>query len=241
MTMKCTEAERLIHLYREGERTPVQERALERHLRGCTACARLAAEVQDDLAPTALLRREGGAAPPDADLTDRVMAGVRALEREGGRREPGPRRWAGWQSLAVAAAAVLLLFLTGQELLTYHRLARLEQQVTAAGMPAAGRGLAAVQPFEQGLGQLRAAGLMPGPFGPRGREGTDWMVVDGKQLARMLHSLGAEPGVVSIILEALAVRDSSLAEIDAEDGLDTREIEILLRHREEILSALRAL
>lgn len=241
MTMKCAEAERLIHLYREGERTPAQDRALERHLRGCAACARLATEVRDDLAPTGLLRQERGAARPDADLTDRVMAGVRALEREGGRREPASRWWIHWQPLAVAAAAVLLLLLTGQELLTYHRLARLEQQVIAAGMPATGRGLSAVRPIEQGLEQLQAAGQMPGPFGPRGREGTDWMVVDGKQLARMLRSLGAEPGVVSLILEGLAVRDPSLTGIDAADGLDTREIEILLRHREEILGALRAL
>ncbi len=233
--MTCDEARRLIHLYREGERTQREERALARHLEGCEACARLASEVLEDLEATALLRTEEVPAP-DQDLTDRIMAGVRALEREGGRETA--LQVSGWRrSLAVAAAAVLLLLLTGQELLTYSRLARLEARVAAGGFPAAAPLNAGVRGLERGLDRLHAAALRPGGFeGER-----EWIAVDAGELASALRALGAEPALVPLILEGLAARYPGLQGVDAGNGLDGREVETLLRHREEILSALRAL
>ena len=227
--MTCQDAERLIHLYRDGERTASEEERLQRHLRTCPACRELAAEVRGDLAPVEAARDEGGVPDPDPALTDRIMAGVRALDQDGGRSIRSGRWGGSWRVLATAAAAVLFLLLGAQELVTLGRLAVLEERV--ASVPVGGREAGALQ------GAV-LAGSRGTAFGDRA---PSWMVVERGELTRTFRKLGVEAELVPILLDGLAARFPDLDGIDASDGLDSGEIGRLLRHRDEILSALKAL
>lgn len=104
-TLGCSEARLSLGVLVLGALEPSDREQVEAHVRGCPRCSATLAE----LAPVpGLLNRVDTAdidpEPPPPELLDRVLAVVRAEERQHPGRWAGRRRWA-WVSVGVAAAA----------------------------------------------------------------------------------------------------------------------------------------
>ena len=114
--MTCQEFEELSAAYALGAVTPEEQQAARAHLATCPKCSRLAGQLRSvvDLLPLSVAQ-----VTPPAALRDRVLAAVqqesrvvpieRGAEIRARRRKPA---W-GWSTRLLAAAAIVLLLLTG--------------------------------------------------------------------------------------------------------------------------------
>lgn len=112
--MTCQEFEELSAAYALGALTPEEQQAARAHLATCPKCSRLAAQLRSvvDLLPLSVAQ-----VSPPAALRDRVLAAAqqegRVVPIERGAQIRARRRKPIWGSRLLAAAAIVLLMLTG--------------------------------------------------------------------------------------------------------------------------------
>ncbi len=80
--MTCEEALRLIHLNRDGERTPEEDQALRVHLEGCPLCSSEARLVRDTAGMLARIQASEPRLPEPEDLSAKILSAL---------AEPEPR------------------------------------------------------------------------------------------------------------------------------------------------------
>jgi anti-sigma-K factor RskA len=114
--MNCQEFEELSAAYALGAVTPEEQQAARAHLATCPKCSRLAGQLRSvvDLLPLSVAQ-----VSPPAALRDRVLAAVQQegrvvpIERGAQIRARRSKPAWGWGTRLLAAAAVVLLVLTG--------------------------------------------------------------------------------------------------------------------------------
>jgi len=117
--MNCNEAGTLAARYADGEIDSLQGRSIERHLRGCTACA---AKHQDVLDLRARIGAEVPYFPAPPALHERVRAMlVNAHDAAPVRQRPARDRW-GWLTGGALAgcAATMLAWVVGTAVIDWH-------------------------------------------------------------------------------------------------------------------------
>jgi len=247
--MRCRKAERLLHLYGEGELADRERRALDRHLEGCAVCSERAASMERLAGLTAGLRSDDPVLTDPERMTDEIMAVVAAEARQrtngwSKKRAVGvfTRRFHLQPALA-AALALIVLALGVQEVVLLKRLASLEERMAQLGSVATADRSVATQtggPLDSELARLanrgvRATGLLPS----RGDDGL--IVLRRSELVSLLASAvgpGADPATVENLLTR---RFPELGTITLADGITMDEARRLLAYRTEILHALRGI
>jgi len=112
--MSCQEFEELSAAYALGAVTPEEQQAARAHLVTCPKCTRLAGQLRSvvDLLPLSVAQ-----VTPPAALRDRVLAAVQQESRvvpiERGTQIRARKSKSGWGIRLLAAAAIVLLMLTG--------------------------------------------------------------------------------------------------------------------------------
>ena len=163
--MTCQEFEELSAAYALGAVTPEEQQAARAHLATCPKCARLAGQLRSvvDLLPLSVAQ-----VTPPAALRDRVLAAIqqdsRVVPIERGAQIRARRKkpaW-GWGTRLLAAAAIVLLMLTGAmtawNVSLQQHVATLQQQNTQLGSQAAALQRQVAQVYAmQGKGPAQAA------------------------------------------------------------------------------------
>jgi len=135
--MRCSQCQKLIHLYGPGELSNRQKRRVEKHLGGCNACREVAGEVRRAAGEIRSLRGLQPELPRPEAFTGAILRRIRS-EHAGQR----PSRLAGgleavmdWvgtpfaRGALVGIAMLIICLFAAQEALIVHRLNRLEQAV----------------------------------------------------------------------------------------------------------------
>lgn len=232
--MRCSQARRLMVLYREGELPAARRVALRRHYGSCAECAREEEHIPADFAPLDDLRRMHPLLDnPDA-LTLKIMREI-DRERESLLSPVSPPRPVE-RLLAVvrlggafATGALLLLYvaLTANDART---LASLEKQLAQGTRKTES---AAEQLAREASSQLdNRRGIAPAEAGLRPDEAAHVLL--------SLFRTHREPARVTV--EDLLLRKySALASVTLQDGLDDRERTILESEGERFLKDLEKL
>lgn len=79
--MKCKDFQKLLHLYREGERSFRQEKKLARHLGRCQVCANEKLKIEKINKLTAMARETIPHHSKPQELTNRIMNSIDQLEK----------------------------------------------------------------------------------------------------------------------------------------------------------------
>ncbi len=201
----CREIKPLLYLHRDGELSAVDAQRVAEHVTSCAACRAILEDLRAMDASMAPFRVEESAeAPPVGEVMHRVLA-VRAVEHPQAAHPVMRFFLLGLR----AAAAVLIVLFTVQQMRDMGKVAALETRLAMEGMkaPAAGaRVIAAGREEELALRQVSRA--------------SDPTSFIGSGLASMFRQNEG-------MFEELAHRYPELATISLRDGLDNRERAIL--------------
>jgi len=247
--MRCRKAERLIHLYGEGELADRNARALRHHVEACAPCSRLASSMEVLARLTGEIRSQEPVLRDPQRMTGEIMAAVAADARQ--RTSKRSRtleiglfaRGFRLQPVVAAALALIVLVLGVQEVLLLRRLGRLEARMAELGSVAAVDRSTALQTgglLDRELSRLANRGVRAtGILSPRGAD--ELIVLRRSELASLLASAvgpGADPATVGSLLTR---RFPELGTITLADGITMDEARRLLAYRTEILHALRGI
>jgi len=246
--MNCSNAEKKIHYYREGELSSHQRRRLERHIAGCASCAGIAGQLPLLAERTRELRAVTPLLADPTGLTDTIMRQI-AEESGSAARVPGPvgrwvpaaLRWAP-RPMLTGALAVLVLLLGIQELTLIRRLADLEQRMSERGVQTIVLVTSVAPTGSASMARMALQGGT-GLAGDLLDAASDESVVLVRRadLGRLLAALGLAGDDDRVLEEMLTRRFPDLAQITLADGLTQQEVRRLLAHRTEIIHALRGL
>jgi hypothetical protein len=201
--MRCTEARKVIYLWRPGE-VPEESRAeLRRHLAACEACAAEFRSAEESFREVDSLRR----AEPLLDDQGSLTAGIMREVEEIGRREgltlqhlSVPRFRSSRVRLSLRFALTLLVGVLLVEVsVDAQRLVKLERRLQTQN-PAGG---VLTVPLQSGL------------------------IARSETLNSLLKVAGLRPDEARTLLDDLRARYPRLASITIDDGLDARERAIL--------------
>lgn len=135
--MKCKDFQKLLHLNREGERSPGQEKKLARHLRHCQVCANEKLKIEKIDKQIASARETIPQHPKPQELTLRIMDSIQQLKRaaQASPREAKRTPWFDWlfQPKVRFALVSIVLLIIGvfifQGTMILHRISRLEKKM----------------------------------------------------------------------------------------------------------------
>lgn len=218
----CSEIERLIHLHREGERTPVEERRVLDHVARCPACAEILRSVERAGGEIAAARGAGRDVSAGAWIVDRTVDEIRRTGRgpsvfpTAGRGGPGP---------AIAFALLCIVVLMAQVGRDAWESVSMERRL--AGQAESGRSEPSTVPG--GFTEL-ASLLMPRAKGVRAEA-----ISRASAVPRFLTpGFGGDD-----LFRAYADRYPALAAVDPYDGIDERERAVLATDGQAFLEEFR--
>lgn len=102
---KSCPSDRILMEYCDGDISPEQAEAIEKHLESCAECKAVAEEFKAGLWAVKAVMEAGSKAVEGRSVAESVMAKVRS-------DKPG-RRTAGWAAAIAAAAALIFIFIAG--------------------------------------------------------------------------------------------------------------------------------
>jgi hypothetical protein len=220
----CRKIERLIHLHREGERTPDEDRKVRDHVARCAACSGLLRSVERAGAEISHARNTWESAFAGPGLVNRTLGEIRGAGAFRSRISPLGR--AGLRP-AIAFALFCAVVLAAQQGRDAWESAKMERRLAAL----AGSGGTAQVTVADGVSALAAA-LMPRSNGGRGAGVVRASAVPGF----LIPGFGGGD-----LFRMYADKYPSLASVDPYDGIDDREREVLATEGKAFLDEFRTL
>jgi len=233
--MKCWIHKKRLYLYRQGEVTAGERRALEKHLDSCEKCREEAVRIQEIEQGSSLLRAEKPALSRPEEMTDSVMRRIRAgIADRPSVRIPVIFGQIPRFAYAVLAAAILGSFFY-QEYRVLAKISRLEQRM--AGIPGGRGGVHAEPVLDRLPAGLRTAGpiTVAGMEKPEWDAGDYWILIKKSELDSLLRVYGDSPVAAVPELEKI---HRMLVEWDETKSLSpasVREMDWIIRRRREWL------
>ncbi len=247
--MRCGSAERLLYLHREGDRSPAEQRRLDRHLRNCPSCTAEAHRISESLARIERLKETVLATSDPAAVTESIMTRIRYLE-EGARSKtryrirllPGGAFGHRLQPIVVAVALLLAVAILTEGMLILDRITLLESRLQEyAESETAGQSIRTTNDLNRGLRRLRDLEARIGTI-PSGETSPDeWIVISRSDLRLLLSRYGGVNASPEMLMRILVRQLPDLRGVTLEDGLNRIELQVLLEHDSEIIRAVREL
>ncbi|MFC1545324.1 anti-sigma factor family protein [Gemmatimonadota bacterium] len=248
--MRCRNAERLLYLHREGERTAADQRRLDHHLRACSSCAAEAGRIHETLSRVESLRSPVPDGSNPESMTESVMTRIRYLEggvryRTGAGIRPMGAGMFGFSPRTIVAAAALLLGIgvLTEGMLILDRITLLEKrlEVHQVGVGTSETRYVTADDLDRGVRRLSALEGQGRTDRSGGSAAEEWIMIRRSDLRKILSRYGRTDISPETLMRELTRQLPDLREITIEDGLNRTELQTLLEHSSAIISAVRGL